>query len=93
MLMLVILVGGGFQLFTWRNDETAKKDEMGRQIVYRSSVISYRLLTVILFILWVADRYLYNRTNDFGNEFLFIAVCFAMLLQPILQMIASKKYH
>src|SRR5690554_6951024 len=53
MLMLVIMLGGGFQLLTWRNDERAKKDEMGKHIVYRSTVLSYRILTAALFVLWL----------------------------------------
>ncbi|WP_404452100.1 hypothetical protein LG329_17380 [Virgibacillus necropolis] len=91
--MFVILLGGSFQLFTWRNDERAKKDEMGRQIVSRSSVISYRILTAALFVLWLVDRKLYHPNNEFGNEFLFIGLCLSLVLLPVSQFIASRKYR
>ena len=93
LLMLVILLGGGFQLFTWRNDERAKKDEMGKQISYRSSLLSYRMLTIVLFALWLIDRQLYNRTNEFGNEMLFTGFCISLVILPVFQFILSKRYR
>lgn len=93
LLMLVILLGGGLQLFTWRNDERAKKDEMGKHIVYRSSLLSYRILVVALFALWLIDRHLYNRTNEFGNEMLFTGFCISLIILPAYQFILSKRYR
>lgn len=93
LLMLVILLGGGLQLFTWRNDERAKKDEMGKHIAYRSSLLSYRILVVALFALWLIDRYLYNRTNEFGNEMLFTGFCISLIILPAYQFILSKRYR
>lgn len=93
LLMLAILISGGFQLYTWRNDERAKKDERGRQIVQQSSVASYRILTLALFVLWFADRRMYHPDNEFGSPFLFAALCLALVLSPLLQLITSRKYH
>jgi len=93
LLMLAILIGGGIQLYTWRNDERAKKDERGKHIVQQSSVWGYRIMTVALFILWFMDRRMYHSENEFGNPFLFVALCLALILLPMLQLITSRRYQ
>jgi nicotinamide riboside transporter PnuC len=93
VLMLVIILAALFKLFTWRNDEKAKQDELGKHIVNKSSVIGYRILTTLLFFLWITDRFLYNHSNEFGNLFLFVGFCMSVILLPIIQLIISRKYR
>lgn len=92
LLMLVILIGGGLQLYTWNHDDRAKKDERGRHIAQRSSVLGYRILTVALVVFWFIDRSLYHPESEFGNLFLFAALCLALILSPLLQFITSRRY-
>ncbi|CAM3765850.1 hypothetical protein COLU111180_07400 [Cohnella lubricantis] len=92
LLMMAILIGGGFQLYTWRNDDRAKKDERGRLIIQQSSVLSYRILTIALFVLWVIDRRMYHPDNELGNTFLFIALCLSLVLSPLLQLVTARRY-
>lgn len=93
VFMLVIILAGIFRLFTWRNDEKAKQDELGKYIVNKSSVIGYRILTTLLFFLWITDRFLYNHSNEFGNLFLFLGFCISIILLPIIQLFISRYYH
>ncbi|MDH2364077.1 hypothetical protein [Priestia megaterium] len=93
VLGIVVLLIAWIQFITWGTDKRAQKDEMGKKIANVSAKISYHTLTISLFLLWVIDRIIFVRKNDFGNISLFAAVCLSMVIFPIVQFISSRKYR
>jgi len=81
------------QLATWGFDRKVQKDEMGKKIATMSAKRSYHILTISLFVLWVLDRIIFLRKNDFGNISLFAAFCLALVLFPIVQFFSSRRYR
>ena len=81
------------QLATWGFDRKVQKDEMGKKIATMSAKRSYHILTISLFVLWVLDRIIFLRKNDFGNISLFAAFCLALVIFPIVQFFSSRRYR
>lgn len=92
VIVLLLILSTWFQFFTWGSDSKVQKDELGKSISSTSAKLSYFILTGSIFILWVIDRISLERTNEFGNISLFIALCFAVMLYPITQFFIAKKY-
>lgn len=92
VVVFVLLLTSWFHFFTWGADTKVLKDELGRVVSNKSASISYHVLTTALFVLWILDRILFVRKNEFGNEMLFVALCFALVIYPLIQLIVSKKY-
>lgn len=92
VLVFLLLLSAWFQFFTWGSDPNVQKDEMGKSISNTSAKLSYFILTGSIFILWVADRMTSAHTGEFGNLYLFIALCFAVMLFPITQFFVARKY-
>lgn len=92
VIVLLLILSTWFQFFTWGSDSKVQKDELGKSISSTSAKLSYFILTGSIFILWVIDRISFERTNEFGNISLFIALCFAVMLYPITQFFIAKKY-
>ena len=88
----VVLFIAWIQFITWGTDKRAQKDELGKKITNISGKISYHILTISLFIMWVIDRIIFVRKNDFGNVSLFAALCLSMIIFPIVQFIAARRY-
>ncbi|WP_051330792.1 hypothetical protein [Aneurinibacillus terranovensis] len=80
------------RFITWGMDRKAEMDEMGRRINYQSAKISYFLLIVILFILWIMDRLVFVRKDDLGNMTLFFALCISLVLLPTVEFFLSRRY-
>ncbi|MGR9545493.1 hypothetical protein [Priestia megaterium] len=70
---IVVVLTSIFQFATWGLDRKVQKDEMGKKVATISAKTSYHILTISLFVLWVADRIIFVRRNDFGNISLFAA--------------------
>ncbi|MDC7783978.1 hypothetical protein [Priestia megaterium] len=81
------------QLATWGFDRKVQKDEMGKKIATMSAKRSYHILTISLFVLWILDRIIFLRKNDFGNISLFAAFCLALVIFPIVQFFSSRRYR
>jgi len=81
------------QLATWGFDRKVQKDEMGKKIATMSAKRSYHILTMSLFVLWILDRIIFLRKNDFGNISLFAAFCLALVIFPIVQFFSSRRYR
>lgn len=92
-MVFVLLLTSWFQFFTWGGDAKAQKDELGQRVSDTSAKLSYFILTGSLFVLWIIDRMVFVRKNEFGNVTLFVALCLAMLLYPVIQFILSRKYR
>lgn len=92
VIVLLLILSTWFQFFTWGADSKVQKDELGKSISSTSAKLSYFILTGSIFILWVIERISLERTNEFGNISLFIALCFAVMLYPITQFFIAKKY-
>lgn len=92
VVVFVLLLSSWFQFFTWGSDTKVQKDELGKNISNTSAKLSYFILTGSLFILWVIDRITFVRKNEFGNVSLFIALCLAITIFPIIQFFVSRKY-
>ncbi|MFC7439734.1 hypothetical protein [Laceyella putida] len=93
IMIFVLLFVAWMQLFTWGIDLKMQKDEMGKQIAYRSATISYNVAAIGLFVLWIIDRIVFMRKEDFGNVSLFAALCFVLVLNPLVQFFVARKYR
>lgn len=91
VLIFVLILLSWLQFFTW-GDPKVQKDELGKSVSNTSAKLSYFILTGSIFVLWVIDRITFARENEFGNVSLFIALCFAVMLFPIIQFFISRKY-
>lgn len=81
-----------FQFATWGFDRKVQKDEMGKKVATISAKTSYHILTISLFVLWVADRIIFVRRNDFGNISLFAAICLSLVIFPVVQFFSARRY-
>ncbi|MEC1624336.1 hypothetical protein P9E08_02895 [Bacillus mojavensis] len=86
-LMISLLVAWG-QFFTWRTRNEVKKDEMGKQIIRNSAHMSYNIVIITLFILWIIDFFFINNGKNYT---LFIALCIAYITYPVIQFVLMKK--
>lgn len=91
IMMWFIIILAWFQFATWGNDSKAQKDEMGQEIRNKSGKISYYILTVFLFVFWIADNLINQKQGEFGNIFLFSTLCLAVLIFPISQFLVARK--
>ncbi|WP_404452149.1 hypothetical protein LG329_17620 [Virgibacillus necropolis] len=92
VMIFVLLLTSWFQFFTWGSDKKVQKDELGKKVANNSAKLSYHILTGSLFIVWIIDRIVFVRKNEFGNVSLFIALCLATILFPIIQFFSARKY-
>lgn len=93
LITVPLLIMLFMQLKTWGFDQKAQKDEMGQMITNISAKISYFILIGFLFLFYIADRIIFMRKDELGNLSLFIALCFAIALPPIVEFFVSKKYR
>ena len=89
----ILLLVAWFNFITWGSDKKFQKDEMGRKVATMSAKTSYYILTVGLFILWFIDRIIFVRKNDFGNVSLFAAMCFSLVILPVVQFFSVRRYR
>ncbi|MGK3722531.1 hypothetical protein ACSLFS_26030 [Priestia megaterium] len=89
---IVVVLTSLFQFATWGFDREVQKDEMGKKVATISAKTSYHILTISLFILWIVDRIIFIRKNDFGNISLFAAICLSLVIFPIVQFFSAKRY-
>lgn len=93
VMVIVLLVMSWLQFLTWGSDTKVQKDELGEKIAMISARLSYYTLTGILFLLWIIDRIVFVRRNEFGNETLFAALCLSIVLFPVIQFFTARKYR
>ncbi|MDT0147540.1 hypothetical protein Q9R38_13550 [Priestia aryabhattai] len=93
ILGIVLLLIAWLQFSTWGSDKKVQKDEMGKKIAAISAKTSYHILTIALFVLWVLDRIIFVRRNDFGNISLFAAICLSLIIFPIVQFFSARRYR
>src|SRR4051794_35929098 len=87
LLIIALLVAwGGF--FTWGIRREVQKDEMGKNIIKRSTYISYNVVFISLLILWVIDFVFISKGENYT---LFIALCIAYITNPLIQFILVKR--
>ncbi|MEK5440920.1 MULTISPECIES: hypothetical protein [unclassified Fredinandcohnia] len=87
-LVVIGLVIAWSEFITWGSRREVQKDEMGKEIIKKSNNISYNILFIALLIIWIID-YLF-----IGNEHnypLFIALCLAYTINPVVQYILVKR--
>lgn len=87
ILLIIALVISWGQFFTWRSRTELKEDEMGTQIIRNSTYISHHIIFGALLVLWVIDLFFINHGKNYT---LFIALCIAYLVNPIMQFIQVK---
>lgn len=87
-LLISLLVAWG-QFFTWRTRNEVKKDEMGKQILKKSAQVSYNIVIITLFILWIIDFFFINNGKNYT---LFMALCIAYITYPLIQFVLIKKH-
>lgn len=88
LLIIGLLVAWG-EILTWRTRREVQKDEMGKTIIKNSSNISYYVVFISLLILWIIDLFFINKGENYT---LFIALCIAYIIKPIIQFILVKKH-
>ena len=89
VFLIMIIIEG----LTWDMDFKVQKDEMGKKIASQAAMISYYILIISMFLIWIIDRIVFMRANDFGNITLFFTLCFTMILYPLVAFIVSRKYR
>ncbi|MFP7487886.1 hypothetical protein SFC65_27440 [Priestia filamentosa] len=89
----ILILIAWFQFTTWGSDKKVQKDEMGKKVAAISAQTSYYVLTALLFLLWIADRIVFVRKNDFGNVSLFVALCCSLVIFPIIQFFSARRYR
>ncbi len=87
-LIIALLVAWG-ELFTWGTRKEVQKDEMGRAIIKNSANVSYYVVLISLFVLWIIDFFFISKGENYT---LFIAVCIAYITKPIIQFLLVKKH-
>lgn len=87
-LLIAGLLVAWIEVITWGSRNEVKRDEMGKEILKSSHQLSYRILFIALFILWMID---YLVLNNRENYLFFIALCLAYLTNPVVQFILVKK--
>lgn len=93
VMIFVLLLTSWFQFLTWGSDTKVQKDELGEKVSMISARLSYFILTGSLFLLWIIDRMIFIRKNEFGNQTLFAALCLALIIFPLIQFITARKYR
>ncbi|KPC69310.1 hypothetical protein [Laceyella sacchari] len=93
VMTLVMLFVLALHLFTWGTDFKMANDEMGKQITHHSATISYHISVLGLFVFWIVDRIVFLRKGDFGNISLFAALCFVLVLHPLVQFFVARRYR
>src|SRR5690554_4512967 len=87
-LLIAGLLVAWIELITWGSRKEVKRDEMGKEILKSSHQLSYRILFVALFILWIID---YMLLDNRENYLFFIALCLSYLINPIVQFVLVRK--
>ena len=87
-LVIIGLVIAWGELITWGSRREVQKDEMGKEIIKKSNNISYNILFISLLIIWIID-YLFIGNEQ--NYPLFLAMCLAYIINPVVQFILVKK--
>ena len=87
-LLIAGLLVAWIEMITWGSRNEVRRDEMGKEILKSSHQLSYRILFVALFILWIID---YMLLDNRENYLFFTAMCLAYLINPIVQFILVKK--
>ena len=92
IVQLAILLVIFFSYFTWsqsdQDDKVKPDEEMGQEITKTSTLISYKLFTIVIFGLIVVDKYLEIETS------ILLVIVFAvpLILIPITEYFVSKRY-
>ncbi|WP_316570031.1 hypothetical protein [Neobacillus sp. YIM B06451] len=92
VIIAVTIFLGWVRFVTWGTDLKVQKDELGKQIKYKSSKISYDIMTFVLLALYLIDLNYYQKDDGFGNVFLLIALGISVLLNPMVQFILALRY-
>jgi magnesium-transporting ATPase (P-type) len=92
IVQLSILLILFFSFFTWGKTGDKEKvtpdEELGQKIIWKSSFISYKLLTVFIFLLIIIEQLIHNSISIF----LIVIFALALITLPIIEFFQSKKY-
>lgn len=89
ILLIISIVVGWVQFFTWHARKDVKKDELGKKIIRDSAYLSHQIVFGSLFVLWIIDFFFINKGQNFT---LFIALAISYITYPIVQFVHVKKY-
>ncbi|MCZ8534787.1 hypothetical protein [Psychrobacillus psychrodurans] len=89
ILLIIAIVVGWAQFFTWHARKDVKKDELGKKIVRESAYLSHQIVFGSLLLLWIIDFFFINKGQNFA---LFIALAISYITFPIVQSVHVKKY-
>lgn len=87
-LVIIGLVIAWGEFITWGSRREVQRDEMGKEIIKKSNNISYNILFISLLIIWIID---YLFVGNEHNYPLFIALCLAYIINPVVQYILVKR--
>lgn len=89
ILLIIAIVVGWAQFFSWHARKDLKKDELGKKIIRDSAYLSHQIVFGSLFVLWIIDFFFINKGQNFT---LFIALAISYITYPIVQLVHVKKY-
>ncbi|AFH62379.1 hypothetical protein ACVNS2_17180 [Paenibacillus caseinilyticus] len=93
LFLLALVLHTLLNTFTWNSMEE-ERDERGRTISTESAAFSYHVLLVLLLLMFIVDLWLGRRNGEFvGNVPLFVVLCAALILQPVVEWWKARKHR
>ena len=89
VFLIMIIIEG----ITWDMDFKVQKDEMGKKIASQAAMISYYILIICMFLIWIIDRIVFENQTIMEILHYFSHFCFTMILYPLVGFIVSRKYR
>lgn len=93
IVQLALLLIMFFSYFTWSQSGTDEKlvpnDELGKKVTMESSLTSYKILTILIFLFICFDKL----KNGEPNIDLIIIFALALVILPVIEFFKAKSYN
>jgi len=93
IVQLALLLIMFFSYFTWsqsgKDEKLIPNDELGKKVTLESSSISYKILTILIFLFICFDKF----KNGEPNIDLIIIFALALVILPIIEFFKAKSYN
>ncbi|TPG71134.1 hypothetical protein EEL32_19455 [Brevibacillus laterosporus] len=81
-----------FNTISW-NSEEERKDELGQLITFKSAKVSYFVLMIFIFIVFVIEELPHYANQPIKNMPLFLVLCVSTVILPAVEFIVSKRFR
>lgn len=93
IVQLALLLIMFFSYFTWsqsgKDEKLIPNDELGKKVTMESSLVSYKILTILIFLFICFDKLI----NEKSNIELIIIFALALIILPIIEFFKAKSYN